>query len=97
MKCKKEALRNFERYVASMRTRNCKVCTFRTYLESKYAPGAIKDFIRVNGIINSREGQSAHAKMHVAERMNRTLTEMAKKLLFYAGIQKVWWGLDLSY
>lgn len=90
MKTKTETLRNFERYVAFMRARNYSLKTFRTDQGTEYVSAAIKDFLKANCIAHSQTGRSAHAQMHVAERMNRTLTEIALTMLLDAGLPKAW-------
>lgn len=84
MKTKTETLRNLEIYVAFMRARNYSVRTFRTDQDTEYASSSIQCFLRFNSITYFHTNRSAHTQIHVVERMHRTLTDMARKMLLDA-------------
>lgn len=97
MKSKTQTLSNVERYVAWMHTRGYDVQTLRKDEGTEYSSSTIADFLRVNGINHALYGRSAHAQLHVAEKMSRTLTEMARTMHFQAGLPKSWWVNAIKY
>lgn len=97
MKHKYQTLGNIERYTSFMREFGYDIERLRTDQGTEYSSGAIKDFLRANGIAHAPTGRAAHAQMNVAQRMNRTLTEMERTMLIDAGFLKAWWGHAITY
>lgn len=71
-----------------MRNKGSNIHTLRTYQGTEYRFNEITEFLMANGITHVPSGIDAHAQRHVAERMNRTLTEMARTMLLDEGLPK---------
>lgn len=74
-----------------MDNRGCPIQTLRTDKGTEYASKEIQNFLKINGITHAPTGRAAHAKMHVAWRMNRTIMEIARSMLIDSGLDKHWW------
>lgn len=90
-------MNNIERYVCFMSTKYHEVQTFRTEQGTEYASSRIDNYLRVNGITHVLTGRAVHAQMHVAERINRTITEISHTMLLDAGLSKCWLGYAVLY
>ena len=97
MRTKVQTLSNIVRYFAFMRNKGYNVQALRTDQGTEYSSLEIKSYMNMNGIEHAITGRAAHEQMHVAERMNRTITEMARTMLIDAGLPKCWWGHVVKY
>lgn len=80
-----------------MSNRGYPIQALRTDQGTKFASITISEMLRVNGISNARSGRAGHAQLHVGGKKNRTLTKMARTMLFHAGLPKNWWGHSIKY
>lgn len=62
----------------------------------EYASAAFGEFLRSNGIIHQKTAPHTPEQNGLAERMNRTLVERTKCLLFDANLPKTYWAEAMS-
>lgn len=74
MRTKNQTMNNLERYIVFMREKGYEVQTLRKYQGTEYAPREIKHKLDMNGIFRAINGRAAPDQMHVAERLNGTIT-----------------------
>lgn len=97
MYTKYQPINNIKRYKLFMENRGCSIQMFRTDQGKEYESKEINDFLMSNGILHKKTGREAHAQMLVAERMNRTLVEMARTMLVKRGLDEKWWGNEILF
>ena len=85
MKSETQTKTNLERFKAFMDNRGYGIETFRTDQGTEYASRDIQDYLKINGVQHTPTGRAAHAQIHIAKRMNRTLVEMARAMLIDSG------------
>lgn len=93
LKSKSEALHkfmDFKIYVENQTERKIKI--FRTDNGGEYCSSDFDDFCKRNGIQHQLTVAYTPQQNGVAERMNRTLVERAKCLLYDADLPKCFWG-----
>lgn len=71
---------------------NAKVKTLRSDNGKEYLSHDFVNFCKANGIVQQLTNIYTPQQNGVAERMNRTLTEKARCLLFDAGLPKTYWA-----
>jgi len=64
----------------------------RTDQGSEYLNATLKTYFEGAGVEHQITGRAASAQLHVAERMNRTITEMTRASLIGSVPSKQWWG-----
>ena len=97
LKSKSDAFSNIKTFVKYMSQRGTPIISLRTDQGTEFVNNKVEDFLRLNCIQHQLTGRSASLQNHVAERMNRTLTEMARTMLVHAGLPKIWWGHAIKY
>lgn len=93
MASKSEVLDRFRDYVQFMQaSTEKKILKLRSDNGGEYCSSAFKKFCNINGIQHQLSAPYSPQQNGVAERVNRTLVEMAKCLLFDAKMSKNYWG-----
>lgn len=64
----------------------------RSNNESEYLNRAFNPFCASNGIVHQRSAPYSPQQNGLAERMNQSLAEMARSMLYYQHIQMGWWA-----
>ena len=86
--------KQFKALVENEHGRNIKC--LRTDNGGEYMDGDFQDFMAENGIRHERSSPRRQAQNGVSERMNRTLMDMARTMLFQANLAKKWWAEAVS-
>lgn len=73
-----------------------KIKILRTDNGTEYCNGEMNDFLRVNGILHQLTAPYTTQQNGLAERMNRTLVEKARCMLFEANIEQSFWAEAIS-
>uniref|UniRef100_A0A5S6QQU2 Integrase catalytic domain-containing protein n=1 Tax=Trichuris muris TaxID=70415 RepID=A0A5S6QQU2_TRIMR len=93
VKSKDEVTSAIKEYVAKMKNRfGKKPIAFRTDNGKEYVGLELKKYFREEGIEHQRTVPYTPQQNGVAERKNRSLTEMAKCMLLDAGLHNRFWG-----
>lgn len=79
-----------------MRSKVYAVITLRTDQGTEYESMEIKSYLNMNGVENFITGRGVYTQMNVEERMNRTITEMERTILNYAGLKNVGGAIQSS-
>src|SRR5207237_10595409 len=72
-----------------------KIKRLRSDRGGEYFPKLFDEFCEEHGIIHERTPPYSPQSSGVAERKNRTLTDLVNTMLDTAGLSKAWWGEDL--
>ncbi|XP_066164242.1 cytochrome P450 714B2 isoform X1 [Oryza sativa Japonica Group] len=93
LKTKDEALHYFKIYKAEVENQlERKIKQLRSDRGGEYFSNEFISFCEEYGIIHERTAPYSPQSNGVAERKNRTLTEMVNAMLDTAGLSKEWWG-----
>ncbi len=93
LKTKDEALHYFKIYkVEAENQLERKIKRLRSDRDEEYFSNEFSSFYEEFGIIHERTPSCSPQSNGVAERKNRTLTEMVNAMLDTAGLSKEWWG-----
>jgi transposase InsO family protein len=93
LKTKDEALNCFKTYKAEVENQvEKKIKRFRSDCGGKYFSNEFDLFCAEHGIIHERTSPYSSQSNGVAERKNRTLTDLVNSMLETAGLSKAWWG-----
>jgi transposase InsO family protein len=93
LKSKDETLDYFKIYKAEVETQlERKIKRLRSDRGGEYFPKVFDDFCAEHGIIHERTPPYSPESNGIAERKNRTLTDLVNSMLDTAGLSKAWWG-----
>ena len=93
LKSKDEALHYFKIYKAEVENQLEKnIKPLRTDRGGEYFSNDIFEFCAEHGIIYERTSPYSPQSNGIAERKNRTLTELVNAMLETTGLSKEWWG-----
>jgi hypothetical protein len=93
LKSKDEALYYFKTYKAEAENQlERKIERLRSDRGGEYFSGVFLDFCVEHSIINERTLPYSPQSNRVAERNNRTLTDLVNAMLETSGLPKKWWG-----
>lgn len=93
LKEKSEALKHFidfKRFAENQRGE--KIKTFRSDNGGEFCSNAFETFLKDNGIVHQKSNPYTPQQNGVSERMNRTIVEKARCLLFDAHLEKHFWA-----
>lgn len=77
-----------EQYHSFVQPEGYVIQTIRTGQWIEYSSGSAHNDLRSTGIVHAPTGRTAHAHMHVVERINRIVTEIAQTMMIDAGLSK---------
>ena len=93
LKTKDEALHYFKVYKAEVENQlEKKIKRLRSNRGEEYFSNEFSEFCAVHGIIHERTSPYSPQSNGIAERKNRTLTDLINAMLKTAGLSKEWWG-----
>src|SRR3954468_5667883 len=93
LKSKDEALNYFKIYKAEAKKQlDRKIKRLRSDLGGEFFSNEFDSFCAEHGIIHERMPPYSPQSNGVAERKNRTLTDLVNAMLATAGLSKAWWG-----
>jgi len=93
IKQKSEVLQKFREFEASATNEaGCKIGTLRTDNGGEYMSSEFEKYLRNKGIKHETSVIHSPQQNGVAERMNRTLLESARAMVYHAGLSKVFWA-----
>jgi len=93
LKTKDEALHYFKVYKAEVENQlEKKIKRLRSDRGGEYFSNEFSEFCAVHGIIHERTPPYSPQSNGIAERKNRTLTDLVNAMLETAGLSKEWWG-----
>ena len=93
LQTKDEALDYFKIYKAEVENQlERKIKRLRSDRGGEYFPKVFDEFCEEHGIIHERTPPYSPQSNGVAERKNRTLTDLVNAMLDTAGLSKAWWG-----
>jgi transposase InsO family protein len=93
LKSKDEALHYFKTYKAIVENQlERKIKWLRSDRGGEYFSGDFSNFCVEHGIIRERTSPCSPQSNEVAERKNRTLTDLVNAMLETSGLSKEWWG-----
>ena len=83
-------LKEFE--AAATNEAGCKIGTLRTDNGGEYTSRELEDYLKKKGIKHETSVSYSPQQNGVAERMNRTLLESAREMVYHAGLSKEFWA-----
>ena len=93
LRTKDEALDHFKIYKAEVENQlERKIKRLRSDRGGEYFPKIFDEFCEEHGIIHERTPPYSPESNGIAERKNRTLTDLVNSMLDTAGLSKAWWG-----
>lgn len=93
MKHKSEVLEKFKEFKQMSENQlDLKVKVIRTDNGMEYCNKEIENYCRKNGIIHQKSNVYTPQQNGIAERMNRSIVERARCMLFDAGLPKIYWA-----
>jgi transposase InsO family protein len=93
LKTKDEVLNCFKTYNARVENQlEKKIKHFRSDRGGEYFSNEFDLFYAEHGIIHERTPPYSPQSNEIAERKNRTLTDLVNSMLDTAGLSKTWWG-----
>ncbi|GMF82146.1 unnamed protein product [Phytophthora fragariaefolia] len=97
MKAKSEVLSKFKIYKAAMENATGKtIKRLRSDNGGEYTDKLFKAYLNRNGIKHEKTVPYTPQQNGLAERMNRSLVEMARCMLYHEGIDKKWWAESVN-
>jgi transposase InsO family protein len=97
MKSKSEVLSKFKEYEALATTQTgCRVKTLRTDKGGEYTSKEFEEFCKQRGILHQTSVPYTPEQNGVAERMNRTLVESARSMIFQGSLDVQFWAEAVS-
>jgi transposase InsO family protein len=96
LRTKDEALDYFKIYKAKVENQlERKIKRLRSDRGGEYFPKIFDELCEEHGIIHERTPPYSPQSNGVAERKNRTLSDLVNSILDTAGLSKAWWGKAL--
>ncbi|KAE8950986.1 hypothetical protein PR001_g33923, partial [Phytophthora rubi] len=93
MKKKAEVLEKFKKFKADMENATGrKIKRLRSDNGGEYTGRLFKEYLSKQGIRHEKTVPYTPQQNGLAERMNRSLVEMARCMLYHEGIDKKWWA-----
>jgi transposase InsO family protein len=93
LRTKDEALDYFKIYKAEVENQlERKIKRLRSDHGREYFPKIFDEFCEEHGIIHERTPPYSPQSNGVAERKNRTMSDLVNSMLDIAGLSKAWWG-----
>jgi len=93
LQTKDEALDYFKIYKTEVENQlERKIKCLRSDSGGEYFPKIFDEFCEEQGIIHERMPPYSPESNGIAERKNRTLTDLVNAMLDTAGLSKTWWG-----
>ena len=93
LRTKDEALDYFKIYKAKVENQlERKIKRLRSDRGGEYFPKIFDEFCEEHGIIHERTPPYSPESNGIAERKNRTVTDLVNSMLDTAGLSKAWWG-----
>jgi transposase InsO family protein len=93
LKTKDEAVNYFKTYKAEVENQlEKKIKRFRSDRGGEYFSNEFDLFCVKHGVIHERTPPYSPQLNGVAERKNRTLTDLVNFMLYTVGLSKAWWG-----
>ena len=92
LKHKSEVMDKFKAYQARVASSGEKIGTLKSDQGGEYLSQQFKDYLTAQGIHHEFSAAYTPQQNGVAERMNRTLCESARSMLFHAGLDKKFWA-----
>ena len=93
LRTKDEALDYFKIYKAEVENQlERKIKRLRSDRGGEYFPKIFDEFCEEHGIIHERTPPYSPESNGIAERKNRTVTDLVNSMLDTAGLSKAWWG-----
>ena len=90
---KSEVLQKFKEFeAAATNEAGCKIGILRTDNGGEYVSSEFEEFLKSKGIKHETTVVHSPQQNGVSERMNRTLLESAKAMIFHAGLSKSFWA-----
>lgn len=97
LKHKNQAFGYFKEFkIMAENQTNIKIKAFRTDNGGEFCSSTFEKFLTENGIIHQKTNPYTPQQNGMSERMNRTLVEKARCLLFDAGLDKSFWAEAVS-
>lgn len=93
LKSKDETFEKFKEFKALVENqKNKQIKIFRTDNGGEFCSKEMESFLKRNGIIHQKTNPFSPQQNGVVERMNRTIVEKSRCLLFEAGLEKFLWA-----
>jgi hypothetical protein len=92
LKSKDQVLEKFKEFVSYVNTLGKKVKVLRSDNGGEYCSKAFKDYLKEHGILHQTTVPYNPEQNGTAERMNRTLLEAARSMMYHAGMPKEFWA-----
>ena len=92
LKSKDEVLEKFKEFVSYVSTLGKKVKVLRSDNGGEYCSKAFDDYLKKNGILHQTTVPYNPEQNGIAERMNRTLLEAARSMMYHAHMPKEFWA-----
>jgi len=93
LRTKDEALDYFKIYKAEVENQlERKIKRLRSDRGGEYFPKIFDEFCEEHGIIHERTHPYSPESNGIAERKNRTVTDLVNSMLDRSGLSKAWWG-----
>ena len=93
MKHKSEVLQKFKEFEgAATNEADCRIGTWRTDNAGEYTSSEFEEFFKSKGIKHESSVVHSPQQNGVSERMNRTLLESARAMMYHAGLSKTFWA-----
>ncbi len=92
LKSKDEVLEKFKQYVSQAEKLGKRVKNLRSDNGGEYCSKVFDDYLKAKGITHQTTVPHCPEQNGIAERMNRTLVEAARSMMFHAGMPKEFWA-----
>lgn len=93
MKAKSEVFSRFQEYKQLVETQTgCKIRCLRSDNGGEYVNKRFEELFVAYGIVHQTSTPHTPQQNGLAERMNRTLVEMARSMVYHRGLDRGWWG-----
>ena len=92
LKSKDEVLEKFKQYVNQAEKLGKRVKNLRSDNGGEYCSEVFDDYLKEKGITHQTTVPYCPEQNGIAERMNRTLVEAARSMMFHAGMPKQFWA-----
>jgi len=96
MELKSDFLATFQATMNEVRALGFQVRNLRTDYGGEFTSKTLKDFCQANSVLHTFAGPYAPQQMGIVERMNRTLTQIARSMLIQSGCPKEFWAEALN-
>jgi hypothetical protein len=92
LKSKDEVMEKFKQYVNQVEKLGKRVKNLRSDNGGEYCSKAFDEYLKAKGITHQTTVPYCPEQNGIAERMNRTLVEAARSMMFHAGMPKEFWA-----